>query len=48
MEKENPSSFFRFSFGATLSFTLMNALVYVEIDQGTYKGKTQSCLKGKK
>ena len=34
VEKENPSSFFCFSFGATLSFTFINALVYVDIDQG--------------
>ena len=45
MEKENPCSFFRFSFGATSSFTFINALVYVDIDQGIYKGKTQSCSK---
>ena len=37
-----------FSFRATLSSTLMNALVYVDIHQGIYKGKTQSCLKWKK
>ena len=43
MEKENPSSFFRFSFRATLSFTLMN----VVIDQVIYKGKNQSCFKWK-
>ena len=43
MEKENPSSFLCFSFWATLSFTLMNALVYVNIDQDIHKGKTQSC-----
>ena len=36
MEKENPSSFFRFSFGATSSFTFINALVYVDIDQGIH------------
>ena len=28
IQKENPSSFFRFSFRATLSFLLMNVLVY--------------------
>ena len=38
---------FCFSFRATLSSTLMNALVYVDIHQGIYKGKTQSCLKWK-
>ena len=36
---ENPSSFFRFSFRATLYFYLMNALVYVDIDQGIHKVK---------
>ena len=29
---ENPKLFFHFSFGATLFFPLMNALVYVDID----------------
>ena len=32
LEYENPRRFFRFSFRATLSFSLMNALVYVDID----------------
>ena len=31
--------FFRFSFHATLYFYLMNALVYVGIDQGIHKVK---------
>ena len=31
--------FFHFSFRATLLFILMNALDYVDIDQGIYKGK---------
>ena len=48
MEKENPSSFFRFSFRATLSFTLMNALVYVDIDQGIHKGKMKVALNEKR
>ena len=39
METENPCSFFRFSFRATFNFPLMNALVYVNIDQGIHKGK---------
>ena len=39
MEKENPSSFFHFSFRATFIFPLMNALVYVDIYQGIHKGK---------
>ena len=34
MEYENPPSFFHFSFCATLFFSLMNALVYVDIDLG--------------
>ena len=37
--EENPCSFFRFSFHATLYFYLMNALVYVDIDQGINKVK---------
>ena len=41
MYKKNPRSFFRFSFRATLYFYLMNALVYVDIDQGTHKGKSK-------
>ena len=38
-----PCSFFRFSFRATLYFSLMNALVYVDIhiDQGIHKEKTK-------
>ena len=35
MKIENPCSFFRFSFHATLIFSLMNALVYV--DTGTFR-----------
>ena len=35
--KENPCSFFRFSFWAFLSFYFMNALVYDDIDQGIHK-----------
>ena len=33
MEKENPGSFFRFSFQAILRLTHMNALLYVDIEQ---------------
>ena len=33
------SCFFRFSFRASLYFYLMNALVYVDIDQGIHKVK---------
>ena len=36
MEYENPCSFFCFPFHATLGFYLMNALVYVDIDQGIH------------
>ena len=47
MEKENPCSFFRFSFRATMNFPLMNALVYVDIDQGIHKGKMKVALNEK-
>ena len=36
---ENTCSFFRFSFRATLYFCLINALVYVDINQGIHKVK---------
>ena len=36
MKKEN-----RFSFGATFTFPLMNALVYADIDQDIHKGKSK-------
>ena len=39
LEYENPHRIFHFSFRATLFFPLMNALVYVDIDQGIHKGK---------
>ena len=39
IEKENPHSFFCFSFRAILSFYFMNALVYVDIDHGVHKAK---------
>ena len=39
IEKENPCSFFRFSFRAFLSFYFTNALVYVNIDQSIHKVK---------
>ena len=45
--KENPSSFFRFSFPATFIFPFMNALVYVNIVQGIHKGENESCWKSK-
>ena len=48
MEKENPCSFFRFSFRATFIFPLMNALVYVDIDQGIHKGKMKVALNEKR
>ena len=47
IQNENPSNFFRFSFRATFIFPLMNALVYVDIDQGIHKGKNESCSKWK-
>ena len=37
MGKENPSSFFRFSFKATLIFTFINDLVYDDIHKGKMK-----------
>ena len=37
--KTHVSSFFRFSFLATLYFYLINSLVYVDIDQGIHKAK---------
>ena len=43
-----PCSFFRFSFRATLNFPLMNALVYVDIDQGIHKGKMKVALNEKR
>ena len=45
MEKENTRIFFRFSFRATFIFPFMNALVYVDMDQGIHKGKNESCSK---
>ena len=39
MYKKTYVVFFRFSFRATLYFYLMNALVYVDIDQGIQKVK---------
>ena len=45
--KRKPKYFIHFSFWTTLSFTLMNALFYFNIDQGIHKGKTQSCSKWK-
>ena len=38
-KKKNSRSFFRFSFWANFIFPFMNALVYVDIDQGIHKGK---------
>ena len=51
MEKENPCSFFSFSFRATSPYyyiPLMNALVYVDIDQGIHKGKIKVALNEKR
>ena len=47
MEKENPKTFFCFSFRATLSFTFINALVYVNIDWGIHKRKLKNALNEK-
>ena len=38
---ENPKLLFLFLFHATLFFSLMNALVYVNIDQGIHWGKNK-------
>ena len=40
-KKTHVGSFFRFSFRAILYFYLVNALVYVNIDQGIHKGKSK-------
>ena len=48
MEKENPCSFFHFSFQVTLSLTFINALIYVDIDQGIHKGKMKVALNEKR
>ena len=39
--KKNPCSFFCFSFRATFIFPFMNALGYVDIDQGIHKVKVK-------
>ena len=39
LEYENPRSFFRFSFRATLFFPLMNSLVYVEYSSTKLKNE---------
>ena len=41
MYKKAHIHFFRFSFHATLYFNLMNALVYIDIDQGIHMGKSK-------
>ena len=46
-KKTQVGSFFCFSFVATLSFTFINALVYVDIDQGIHKGKMKVALNEK-
>ena len=38
---------FCLSFGATFIFPFINALVYVDIDQGIHKGKNESCSERK-
>ena len=45
LEYENPRSLFHFSFHAALFFPLMNALVYVNIDQGIHYGKIKVAQK---
>ena len=43
MEKENPRSFFFFTW-SNFDFSFMNALVYVNIDQGIHKEKMKVAL----
>ena len=47
MEKEHPCSFFFFHLELLL-FPLMNALVYVDIDQDIHKGKMKVALNEKR
>ena len=39
IEKENPLSFFSFFISSNFEFYLMNALVYVDVDQGIHMEK---------
>ena len=47
IEKENPHSFFLFLISSNFEFYLINALVYVDIDQGIHKVKLKVALNGK-
>ena len=48
MEKESPCSFFSFFIYSNFHFPLMNALVYVDIDQSIHKGKMKVALNEKR
>ena len=45
--KKKTQVVFSFFISSNFNFYLMNALVYVDIDQGIHKGKNESCLKWK-
>ena len=47
IEKENPCPFFSSFISSNFEFYLMNALVYVDIEQGIYKVKLKVALKWK-
>ena len=40
-EKRKPMQFFSFFILGNFTFSLMNALVYADIDQGIHKGKSK-------
>ena len=47
IEKENPLSFFWFLISSNFEFSLMNTLVYVDIDQGIHEVKLKNALNEK-
>ena len=46
--KRKPTQFFSFFIQSNFHFPLMNALVYVDIDQGIHKGKMKVALNEKR
>ena len=46
--KKKPSSFFSFFISSNFEFSLMNALVYVDIDRVIHKGKLKNALNEKR
>ena len=46
--KRKPMQFFSFFIQSNFHFPLMNALVYVDIDQGIHKGKTKVAINEKR